>query len=164
MPEMQSVISSLILNIVNIIILFVILRALVYNPVKKFMAARQERVDADIKGAQEKLKEAQAAKAQRDAELAEAVDAADKERRRILDAAESHAAEITAAAEEHSRRDTQYPRRFRRSTPQKKCVRRQGKRLPTWLWKSRRVCLSARSKKATTRKLLTNTLTGWSDK
>lgn len=102
MPEMQSVISSLILNIVNIIILFVILRALVYNPVKKFMAARQERVDADIKGAQEKLKEAQAAKAQRDAELAEAVDAADKERRRILDAAESHAAEITAAAEEQA--------------------------------------------------------------
>ena len=102
MPEMQSVISSLILNIVNIIILFVILRALVYNPVKKFMAARQERVDADIKGAREKLKEAQAAKAQRDAELAEAVDAADKERRRILDAAESHAAEITAAAEEQA--------------------------------------------------------------
>ena len=36
MPEMQSVISSLILNIVNIIILFVVLRLLVYNPVKKF--------------------------------------------------------------------------------------------------------------------------------
>ena len=56
MPEMQSVISSLILNIVNIIILFVVLRLLVYNPVKKFMAARQERVDSDIKGAQDVYK------------------------------------------------------------------------------------------------------------
>ena len=102
MPEMQSVISSLILNIVNIIILFVVLRLLVYKPVKKFMAERQERVDKDIKSAQDKLKAAETAKAQRDAELAEAVDAADKERRRILDAAESHAAEITAAAEEQA--------------------------------------------------------------
>ena len=35
MPEINSVVSSLVLNLVNIVVLFVILRILVYKPVKK---------------------------------------------------------------------------------------------------------------------------------
>ena len=99
MPEIQSVISSLVLNIVNIVVLFVIIRILVYKPVRKFMTERQQRIDADINGAREKLKKADEAKAQREAELLTAAEAADSERQRIIAAAESHASEITSAAE-----------------------------------------------------------------
>ena len=99
MPEMQSVIASLVLNIANIVVLFLLLRLLVYKPVKKFMAARTAGVSAQLEQAEAKLQEAEAMKAQHEAELSAAAEAAEAEKRRILDAAESRAAEISAAAE-----------------------------------------------------------------
>ena len=99
MPEMNSVIPSLVLNIGNIVVLFVLLRLLVYKPVKKFMSSRAAAVSQQLESAQSQLQEAEALKAQREAELSASAEAAEAEKRRILDAAESHAAEITAAAE-----------------------------------------------------------------
>lgn len=62
MPEINSVVSSLVLNLVNIVVLFVILRILVYKPVKKFMTERRERVESEMAEAKKTLKEADEAK------------------------------------------------------------------------------------------------------
>ena len=43
--DFSSVPYDLVLNIINIIVLFLIVKLLVYKPVKKFLAARQERID-----------------------------------------------------------------------------------------------------------------------
>lgn len=99
MPELKSVVWSLVLNIANIIILFLILRALVYKPVKKFMDARRKSITDEIEAADAKLAEAEQLKEQLTAQLASSAETAEAERRRLLDMAEIHAAEITAVAE-----------------------------------------------------------------
>ena len=103
MPEMQSVITSLVLNIANIVVLFLLLRLLVYKPVKKFMAARADGIAKDLEDSKKALQEAQNIKAKHEAELASATESAEAERQRILSAAENRAAEITAAAENEAK-------------------------------------------------------------
>lgn len=67
--SIPEVIQDLIINIINIIILFVIVRSLVYKPVRKFLDARTARIDALQAQAAEQLQAAQARAAQVDEEL-----------------------------------------------------------------------------------------------
>jgi F-type H+-transporting ATPase subunit b len=102
--DAKTVILSLVLNLANILILFVILRALVYKPVKKFMAARAGDIRKQLDDAGEKLKEADGIKEKCRAELTDASRAANEERRRILDAADLRAQEITEEAKAEAER------------------------------------------------------------
>ena len=55
----SNLVRDFIINIINIIILFVIVKALVYKPVRKFLSARQERIEQRIDESENKLKQAQ---------------------------------------------------------------------------------------------------------
>ncbi|MBE6834955.1 MAG: F0F1 ATP synthase subunit B [Ruminococcaceae bacterium] len=63
---------DLLLNILNIILLFVITRFLVYKPVKKFLQERKDKIEAQKQEAADKLKEAEDIKAQYSSLIAEA--------------------------------------------------------------------------------------------
>jgi F-type H+-transporting ATPase subunit b len=92
-------VSSLVLNFINIIILFIILRSLVYKPVKKYTSVRTSAINTDMENAQAKLTEADNLKRKCDEELAAAAEIAETEKRRVLDEAENQAAEIISTAE-----------------------------------------------------------------
>ena len=49
----SDAVKDLIINIINIIVLFVIVRGLAYKPVKKFLDARKERVANELSEASE---------------------------------------------------------------------------------------------------------------
>jgi F-type H+-transporting ATPase subunit b len=102
MPSANEVVSSLVLNVANILLLYVILRLLVYRPVKKYMSARSAGIEADREGAKKQLAEANAFKAECESSLAAVRVTAEAERQRILDAAEIRASEITADAEDEA--------------------------------------------------------------
>lgn len=90
---------DLIINIINIVILFVIVKALAYKPVKKLLAERRARIDGELSAAQEKSQSAEAALAKYDEQMRQIAD----ERAATLSEAESEAreraAEILAEAE-----------------------------------------------------------------
>ena len=44
--------SDIVIHIINILVLYLLLRLLVYGPVRKFMNARAERIEADLLAAQ----------------------------------------------------------------------------------------------------------------
>ena len=50
---------DLLLNLLNIVLLFLIVRTLAYKPIRKFMDARTARVTAEAKAAEEKAAEAE---------------------------------------------------------------------------------------------------------
>ena len=56
--SISSVLGSLILNLLNIVALFLILRALVYRPVQRFLQARTDRVQAEFDRVAEEKAEA----------------------------------------------------------------------------------------------------------
>ena len=56
---LSEVAKDLIINIINIVVLFIIVKALVYKPVKKFLDERTQRVENNVKLSEEKLAEAQ---------------------------------------------------------------------------------------------------------
>ena len=47
----SDAVKDLIINIINIIVLFVIVRGLAYKPVKKFLDARKERIAKELSDA-----------------------------------------------------------------------------------------------------------------
>ena len=47
----SDAVKDLIINIINIIVLFVIVRGLAYKPVKRFLDARKERVSKELSDA-----------------------------------------------------------------------------------------------------------------
>ena len=55
----SDAVKDLIINIIDIIILFVIVRALAYKPVKKFLDARKERIAKEFSEAADLKKEAE---------------------------------------------------------------------------------------------------------
>jgi len=63
---------DLLLNILNIVILFLITRFLVYKPVKKFMQERKDRIDKQKEDAEDRLKEANDLKEEYSSLLADA--------------------------------------------------------------------------------------------
>lgn len=70
--DVSKIPVDLLLNILNIVLLFVIVRALAYKPVKKFMENRTARVNAAAEEAAAKAAEADKAKADYEALLADA--------------------------------------------------------------------------------------------
>ncbi len=63
---------DLAIHLVNIVVLYILLRVLVWKPVRKFMAARQDRVQAEMDQAAQLRAEAEQSKADYDAKLADA--------------------------------------------------------------------------------------------
>lgn len=73
MPELLSkdMLADLVINIVNILILFLVTRALLYKPVKKYLAARREKAAAESREAQLAKEQARAEQAKYEALLAD---------------------------------------------------------------------------------------------
>ncbi len=88
----KDMLADLILNIINILVLFFVTKALLYKPVKKFLNARAEKIDAVQKEAEDAKAQAQTSKAKYDAVLSDA----EKVRTEAVEKAE---AEAKAAAE-----------------------------------------------------------------
>ncbi len=88
----KDMIADLILNIINILVLFFVTKALLYKPVKKFLNARAEKLEAAQKEAADAKAQAQTSKAKYDAVLSDA----EKVRTEAVEKAE---AEAKAAAE-----------------------------------------------------------------
>ncbi len=101
--DVKTLILSLFLNVVNILILYLILRSLVYKPVKKFMAARSEKISAQFDDAAKKLQEANELKEKYNNELASIAEAADTERRKAINEADKRAQQIIAEASEEAK-------------------------------------------------------------
>lgn len=68
---MQKLAWDLLINIINILILFVIVKQLAYKPVKKFLDARKERIASGLAEAEEKQKEADELKAEYEKKMLE---------------------------------------------------------------------------------------------
>ncbi len=62
--DLSKIQIDLLLNLLNIVLLFLIVRTLAYKPIRKFMDARTERVTAEAKAAEEKAAEAEKLKAE----------------------------------------------------------------------------------------------------
>lgn len=92
--DFKSAVMSLVLNIANIIILFIVLKALVYKPVKKYMKTRKDEVESQTEKAELFLSEAAAAKKQSDNEARKAIEAAEEQKRAIVATAEKQALDI----------------------------------------------------------------------
>ena len=101
--------KDLIINIINIIVLFVIVRGLAYKPVKKFLDARKERVSAELADAAKarqtaeeealKYKElTEKSRAQQTEIINEAERTAKENAAEIVETAKQKAAEITEKA------------------------------------------------------------------
>lgn len=67
----KDLLADLVINIVSIVVLFLVVKKLAYNPVKKFMAARTEKVMAQKLEAEKLASEAQAKSAEYDELLKE---------------------------------------------------------------------------------------------
>ena len=81
--------ENIILHIANMIILFVVVRFLVYKPLRKFMRARNERIAASLEEAKQAREEAEDLRAQMASKIAQAEEEA-----------RTRALEITGAANE----------------------------------------------------------------
>ncbi|MBO4338686.1 MAG: F0F1 ATP synthase subunit B [Clostridia bacterium] len=95
---------DLLLNILNIILLFLITRFLVYKPVKKFMQERKDRIEKEKADAEQQLREANDLKEEYSSLLA---DADEKARQTVLDGeneAKKRSAEIIGKANDEAER------------------------------------------------------------
>lgn len=112
----SDAVKDLIINIINIIILFVIVRGLAYKPVKKFLDARKERVAKELsdaaaakRNAEEealKYKElTEKSKAEGTEIINEAERTAKQSAAEIIASAKQSAAEITEKARENAKRE-----------------------------------------------------------
>ena len=112
----SDAVKDLIINIINIIILFVIVRGLAYKPVKKFLDARKERVANELSEAAKarqtaeeealKYKElTEKSKAQSTEIINEAEHTAKENAAEIIETAKKKAAEITEKARENAKKE-----------------------------------------------------------
>ena len=62
--------TDILIHILNIIVLYIVIRLLVYKPVRKFMRARADSIAADAAAAQASAQEAESLKAQYEEQLA----------------------------------------------------------------------------------------------
>lgn len=110
----SQVAKDLIINIINIVVLFVIVKALVYKPVKKFLSERTARVSDTVKQAEEKLIEAENTVQKKDAIIAEgeskasaiiseAEDSAQKNASAIIEQANKKAEQIIEKARKNAK-------------------------------------------------------------
>lgn len=102
---------DLIINILNIAIMFIIVRLLVYKPVKKFMAARTQKLNDEKAQAQEKLDKANALQAKYESLISEneaqsneilkkSREEADRQAREIVESARKKSEKMIAEANE----------------------------------------------------------------
>ena len=118
---------DIVIHIINIIVLYLLLRVILYKPVKKFMAARAERIEAQLEAGKQAEARATELREQFDAKLAEAesqareivsagekkanenaeaaLDEAREQARRIVDEAQKRAEQARRQAVEHMRDD-----------------------------------------------------------
>lgn len=80
--QISDAVKDLIINIINIIVLFVIVKSLAYKPVKNFLDARKARIDESLKNAENKNAEADALKAQYEEALKQSKQESDKKHTR----------------------------------------------------------------------------------
>lgn len=104
--ELSQVAVDLIINIINIILLFVIVRSLVYKPVKKFLDARREKIDAQAAKAEELKKQYAGAEALKEQIIADANEKGDEVVRVAAVKAKSQADKIIADANEKAEKIT----------------------------------------------------------
>lgn len=102
--NITSVISSVLLHMLNIVVLFVVLRALVYRPVRKFLQARTDRIEAERQQAEKERAEAENLHAQYTLELSRAHDDANQQAEELLVRANEAAHTITAQTEAESKK------------------------------------------------------------
>lgn len=113
---LSDAVKDLIINIINIVILFVIVRGLAYKPVKKFLDARKERIARELSEAAEakqtaeeealKYKElTEKSKAQGTEIINEAERTAKENAAEIIETARQKAAEITEKARENAKKE-----------------------------------------------------------
>lgn len=114
--SISSVLGSLILNLLNIVALFLILRALVYRPVQRFLQARADRVQAEFDRVAEEKAEAKRlheayldqlsrSKADADAQAAEVLKRAEETVRAMQAQAQTDAEELLSRARQQARRE-----------------------------------------------------------
>ncbi len=112
----SDAVKDLIINIINIIILFVIVRGLAYKPVKKFLDARKERIANELseassarQTAQEELLKYKELTEKSKAEGTEIINEAERTAKEnaaeIIDMAKKNAAEITEKARETAKKE-----------------------------------------------------------
>ena len=112
----KEMLADLIINIINILILFFVARALLYKPVKKFLDARRAKVAQALKEAEAMKAEAEAAKmsytalmtdsaAIRSQAMREAREKAEAEARDIVEKANAEAQALLAAGRENAQRE-----------------------------------------------------------
>jgi len=95
--------ENIIYHLINAVIFFVIVRLLVYKPLRKFMNARSERIAASIETAERAREEAEALRAQSQTIIAEAEESARVKALEITGAANASARAMTESAREESR-------------------------------------------------------------
>ena len=114
--SISSVLGSLILNLLNIVALFLILRALVYRPVQRFLQARTDRVQVEFDRVAEEKAEAKRlheayldqlsrSKADADAQAAEVLKRAEETVRAMQAQAQTDAEELLSRARQQARRE-----------------------------------------------------------
>ena len=113
----QQMLISVGVQLLNFVVLAVILGWLLYKPVRKYLAARTQRISGQLEDAQQKMAGAEELKAQYEAQLREI----EAERARVLEAARLEAAEQSKQilAEARSEADA-IRRRAEESTLQEK--------------------------------------------
>ena len=111
--SIQTVLSSLLLNMLNIIVLFLLIRSWVYRPVRKYMRVRSERIAEQLEKAKTDQEQADALLAQYQSRMSVIEDTATKLRLtaqheaeqkadEILDQARKHAAQLEAEAQKRA--------------------------------------------------------------
>ncbi len=107
--DLSNIPFDLIINILNIAVFYLIIRCLVYKPVKKFLSARKEKLAQEQEALKAAEAEAEGEKAKYEALLAESEkqsrellsksrEEADRKAAEILDAARADAAKMLADA------------------------------------------------------------------
>ncbi len=114
--DLSKIPIDFVLNLLNIVLLFLIVRTLAYKPIRKFMDARTARVNAEAKAAEEKAAEAEKLKeeytqllenseALQKAQKEEAMKAAQLEADRIVADAQAQADGIVKTARAQAKKE-----------------------------------------------------------
>ncbi len=99
----KDLIADLLINIVSIIVLYLVVKKLAYNPVKKFLNARTEKVEAQKLEAAENLKEANEMKEKYDELLKDSENAKADAIKEGINNAKAEATEILDSAREQAK-------------------------------------------------------------
>ncbi|MBE6748279.1 MAG: ATP synthase F0 subunit B [Ruminococcaceae bacterium] len=99
----KDLIADLLINIVSIIVLYLVVKKLAYNPVRKFLNARTEKVEAAKAEAQKNLEEATEMKEKYDELLKESENAKAEAIKEGINNARAEATEILDSAREQAK-------------------------------------------------------------